>query len=209
MPPATCLLRALSIALCGTPMHAAPPRLARACARRAVHAAAAKSGPLRAVRAVPIRLLSVSKGGGVHFDGACELYTSRISRYSPFEEVTVKPNPKGAAADAVEAHKSAEAERLLKQVGPRDRLVLLDERGRDVSSTQLAELVAAAGDDGCTALVFAVGGPHGHGAAMRERADVVMRLSACVLNHQVARLVLVEQIYRAWTILKGEGYHHE
>ena len=157
---------------------------------------------------MPIRLLSVSKGGGVHFDGATAQYTERICRFTSFTELVVKPNPKGAAADAADAQRIAEGERLLRAIGPRDRVVLLDERGKDISSPGLAELIAAAGDDGVPALVFAIGGPHGHGPALRERADVVMRLSACVLNHQVARLVLAEQIYRAWTILKGEPYHH-
>ena len=62
---------------------------------------------------------------------------------------------------------------------------MLDERGKDLSSEQLAELVAAAGDDGVESLVFAIGGPFGHGAAVRARADVTVRLSAMVMNHQV------------------------
>ena len=72
----------------------------------------------------------------------------------------------------------------------------------------LERLFAEAGDDGAQALVFAVGGPFGHGPAMRARADHVVRLSSCCLNHEVARVVLLEQVYRAWTILRGEPYHH-
>ena len=161
---------------------------------------------MSAVRAVPLLLLTVSKGGGAHFDGACAEYAGRLQHYTAFKEVVSKPNPRNASDP--EAQKLAEGERLLKLVGPRDRLVLLDERGKDVSSTGLAELLAAAGEEGVPQLVFAIGGPHGHGAAMKERADITIRLSALVLNHQVARLVLVEQLYRAWSILKGENYHH-
>jgi 23S rRNA (pseudouridine1915-N3)-methyltransferase len=57
-------------------------------------------------------------------------------------------------------------------------------------------------------LQFLVGGPFGHGAGIRERANVTLSFSDCVLNHQVAMVVLMEQIYRAWTILRGEPYHH-
>lgn len=77
-----------------------------------------------------------------------------------------------------------------------------------MDSLQFAQLIGDAGDAGAEALVFAIGGPFGHGEAMRKRADVVLRLSSLVLNHQVARLLLMEQLYRGWTILKGEGYHH-
>ena len=158
------------------------------------------------MRAVPLLLLTVSKGGGAHFDGAVAEYAERVTRYTAFREVTSKPNPRNASEP--EAQKVAEGEKLLKLIGARDRLVLLDERGKDLSSTGLADLLADAGEEGVPQLVFAIGGPHGHGAAMKERANVTIRLSACVLNHQVARLVLVEQLYRAWSILKGENYHH-
>ncbi len=86
--------------------------------------------------------------------------------------------------------------------------MLLCERGRDVSSEDVAALLAAAGEAAPPALVFAIGGPFGHGPAVRARADDSIRLSRLVLNHQVARLVLCEQLYRAWSILKGENYHH-
>jgi 23S rRNA (pseudouridine1915-N3)-methyltransferase len=157
---------------------------------------------------VPTLLLTVSKGGGPHFDGACAIYTERIARYTSFSELQLKPNPKGAAANDAAAQRAAEGERLLRHVADRDRLVLLDERGRDLSSEGLAELVAAAGDEGVSSLIFAIGGPFGHSDAVKARADITLRLSAMVLNHQVARLVLAEQLYRAWTILRKEGYHH-
>ena len=87
---------------------------------------------------------------------------------------------------------------VLQRISPRDRVVLLDERGIDMTSEGLAHLIAQAGDDSAASLTFLIGGPFGHGPAARDRADVVVRLSAMVLNHQVARLVLLEQLYRAW-----------
>lgn len=96
---------------------------------------------------------------------------------------------------------------VLKTLSPGERVVLLDERGRDVSSEDIARLIAAAGDSGAP-LAFVVGGPYGHGAAVMARADDTLRLSSCVLNHQVAYVVLAEQLYRGWSILRGEPYHH-
>ena len=100
-----------------------------------------------------------------------------------------------------------EGERVMKHIDSRDLVVLMDERGRTSPRrcwrSLSRRLATAATEDW-----FAVGGPFGHGAAVRERADRTIRLSSMVMNHQVARLVLLEQIYRAWTILKGEPYHH-
>lgn len=160
----------------------------------------------RAVRAVPIRVILVSKGGGKDMDNACGEWSGRIGRYAPFDEITVKTNPKNAKDP--KAQMEGEGERVMKHIDSRDLVVLMDERGKDLTSEALAELVAEAGDGGYGGLVFAVGGPFGHGAAVRERADRTIRLSSMVMNHQVARLVLLEQIYRAWTILRGEPYHH-
>lgn len=74
-------------------------------------------------------------------------------------------------------------------------------------SEDVARLLAQAGDEGST-LVFCIGGPYGHSPQVRARANKVVRLSSLVLNHQVAYIVLVEQLYRGWTILSGSPYHH-
>lgn len=96
---------------------------------------------------------------------------------------------------------------VLKAISPGERVVLLDERGRDASSEDVARLLIKASDDG-TPLCFVIGGPFGHGAAVMQRGDESIRLSRMVLNHSVAYVVLVEQLYRAWTIVRGEPYHH-
>ena len=102
----------------------------------------------------------------------------------------------------------AEGERVMKHVQPDDFVVALDERGKDLTSEGFAALLADAGDAGKRSVVFALGGPFGHDDAVRRRADVQLRLGAMVMNHQVARIVALEQMYRAWTILRGEPYHH-
>jgi len=118
----------------------------------------------------------------------------------------VRTNPKKAATP--DAQREGEAERVLKCVAPGEHLVLLCERGREVSSEGVAKLIASAGDAGKPGLVFALGGPFGHGDAVRGRADDAVCLSKLVMNHAVARVVLLEQLYRAFTILRGEPYHH-
>jgi 23S rRNA (pseudouridine1915-N3)-methyltransferase len=96
---------------------------------------------------------------------------------------------------------------VLKAISASERLVLLDERGRDASSEDVARLLTRASDDG-TPLCFVIGGPFGHGSGVVARADDSIRLSRMVLNHAVAYIVLAEQLYRAWTIVRGEPYHH-
>jgi 23S rRNA (pseudouridine1915-N3)-methyltransferase len=133
---------------------------------------------------------------------------------------------------------SHEAERVMKHLDASDYVVLMDERGEALSSeqvrvlglgtqinrlpvfphktedwhfsvpiAQLSKLIADAGNTH-NAISFVIGGPFGHGEPVIARADRKLKLSAFVMNHQVARLVLLEQMYRAWTILKGEPYHH-
>jgi len=160
----------------------------------------------RAARAVPLKVVTVGKGADAAAEAYCAVWANKVRRYAPLEQVVVRNNP-GKVRDPA-AQMSAEGERAAKLVGQRDRLVLLDERGREMSSEAFADLIASTGDEGYSGLVFAVGGPFGHGPQMRERANDVIRLSGCVLNHQVARVVLLEQLYRAWTILHGEPYHH-
>ena len=104
----------------------------------------------------------------------------------------------------------AEGQKVLGRLRGDDFVVALDERGKDLSSEGLAELLAEP-PGGAGRVVFLIGGPYGHSPEVRERArarGAVVRLSRMVLNHQVARLVALEQIYRGWTIIRGEKYHH-
>ncbi len=99
-----------------------------------------------------------------------------------------------------------EGEQLLKQVGPRDSLIALDERGEMLSSVELSRLVGTS-QNRSRDLLFAVGGDEGLSSAVRDRAQNVLSLSRLTLPHRLARLVLVEQLYRAFTLLRGEPYH--
>lgn len=140
---------------------------------------------------------SVRAGRTAWADDAAEDYGRRIRRYFPFEELLVKP---GTAAQ--------DGARLLAAVPSRGRLVVLDERGDDLTSEQFAALLELGARESATAVVYALGGAHGHDPAVRAAAWRTVRLSRMVLNHAVARVVLLEQLYRACTIRAGEPYHH-
>ena len=111
----------------------------------------------RAARALPIKLVMVSKGGGKAMDSACKEWSDKLSRYAPFAEIVVKTNPKNAKDP--KAQMEAEGERVMKHIDARDYVVLMDERGKDITSEAMAKLLADAGDAGHGGIVFAVGGP--------------------------------------------------
>nr|DAD46016.1 TPA_asm: hypothetical protein HUJ06_004246 [Nelumbo nucifera] len=96
----------------------------------------------------------------------------------------------------------------MQNIRSEDWVILLDEHGSDIGSEQMADLVGDAGNTGSSTIAFCIGGPYGHGQQLRHRANVTIKLSSLVLNHQIALLVLLEQLYRAWTIIKGQKYHH-
>lgn len=146
----------------------------------------------------------ISRGRCAWADLAAKDYTKRLNRYGPFQEIQHKPD---SAGDRITAQRK-EADRLLSKLGPRDRLFVLDERGRDIRSEGLAVLLETAALDGVQQLAFAIGGPYGHHESLRKQSHETLRLSGLVLNHQVARVLLLEQLYRGWTILRNEPYHH-
>ncbi|CAD7698218.1 unnamed protein product [Ostreobium quekettii] len=132
-------------------------------------------------------------------------WLQKARRYARVSEIRIKPNPKSSSTPSVQQEE--EAKKVLKLIGEEDIAIVLDERGKDITSQGMAQLIAEAGDMG-SPLTFCIGGPYGHTQEVRERANKVVRLSSLVLNHEVARVVLFEQLYRAWTILKGHPYHH-
>jgi len=146
---------------------------------------------------VKLVLRSVRAGRTPWADEACAEYLGRTRRYFPCEEAIEPAGPP-----------EEEGTRLLAAVPARGRLVVLDERGDDLSSEAFAELFEAAAREGTTHLVYAIGGAYGHTQGVRDRAWRVVRLSPMVLNHAVARVLLAEQVYRACTIRAGEPYHH-
>jgi 23S rRNA (pseudouridine1915-N3)-methyltransferase len=149
------------------------------------------------------RVICVGRGRCSWADEAVEDWTRRIRRFGGVEESDVRPELFRGDVDRV---RLAEAERVLGQLTARERLVALDERGDRLDSHGFAALIDAGRQQGT--VVFGLGGPYGHDATVRAAAWRTVRLSDLVLNHEVARVVLYEQLYRALTLLEGVPYHH-
>ena len=133
-------------------------------------------------------------------------YLARIARYVPVELVEVKEASRGRAA-SVSRIRKLEVERVRAALSRDDRVVALDERGRALSSVVLSERLETWMQAGPRSVAFVVGGPVGLDPDFLRAADERWSLSALTLPHRLARLVLMEQVYRGLTILRGEPYH--
>ncbi|KAK7377307.1 hypothetical protein VNO80_02730 [Phaseolus coccineus] len=160
----------------------------------------------QSVRALPIRILSVGKKRSPGLQLMVDDYVDKLRYYCSVEDVQIRSNPRNARDQRAQV--DAEDEAVMNLIRSDDWVVMLDERGLDIGSEQMAELVGDAGNTGASRISFCIGGPYGHGSKMKERANLSIKLSSLVLNHQIALLVLMEQLYRSWTILKGQKYHH-
>jgi 23S rRNA (pseudouridine1915-N3)-methyltransferase len=150
-----------------------------------------------------LRVVAVGRDRSGLYAPGVEEYARRISRYVPFELVEVSEARRHAGTPRA---KDEEGESLLARIAAKDRVVLLDERGTEETSDAFARRVGrwlAGGRD----VVLVVGGADGLSDAVRARGDETLALSRLTLAHRLARLVLVEQLYRALTIVRGEKYH--
>ena len=147
----------------------------------------------------------VGKGRIQWADDAVHEYARRLPRHLGYTELQIKPVP--YTGDAHEA-KQQEAKKILSKVGDGDHLVVLDERGDALTSHEFANLIEGVSHQGARKIVFAIGGPYGHGKAVQDAAWKTVRLSRMVLNHSLARIILTEQLYRASTLIWGGSYHH-
>lgn len=152
-------------------------------------------------------LIWVGKTVNKHFVAGINDYVERIGHYMPFETVTI-PELKNTKKLSEEQQKTAEGELILKQIQPSDTVVLLDEHGKEMRSIEFAAWTEKK-QQTARRLIYIIGGPYGFSEAVYQRADEKISLSRMTFSHQMVRLVFVEQIYRACTIIKGEPYHHE
>jgi 23S rRNA (pseudouridine1915-N3)-methyltransferase len=150
-----------------------------------------------------IKVLWVGKSRDPWVKDAIEEYAGRIRRYCPLDLIDIR-DEKGAAAEEM---RRRECERLEKQIPPGATLILLDERGEQMDSPALAAFVAKQRDSGIGEVVFVIGGAYGFSEEFRRRGKL-LALSKMTFTHQMVRAFLLEQIYRAFTILNGEPYHH-
>ena len=134
-------------------------------------------------------------------------YQERIGHYMPFN-ITVIPALKNTKSLSEDQQKQAEGELILRLIQPSDTVVLLDEHGAERSSMEMATWLTRK-QQTARRLVFIIGGPYGFSADVYGRADEKISLSRMTFSHQMVRLIFVEQLYRACTIIRGESYHHE
>lgn len=155
-----------------------------------------------------VTLLVVGKTTDKHFQAGIDDYTSRIAHYVPFS-LEVIPELKSTKAMSQEEQKEREGRLILETLQSGDYVVLLDERGKEHRSMEFAQWMQKRMMAGTKRLVFVVGGPYGFSNQVYARGDEQISLSRMTFSHQMIRLIFTEQIYRAFTILKGENYHHE
>lgn len=152
-------------------------------------------------------LLVVGRTVDQRFSTLIADYVSRLSHYMPFA-YTVLPDLKNTRSLSAAQQREREGELILRHVSAGDALVLFDEHGRERRSVEFADWLSSRQQAG-KRLVLCIGGPYGFSPAVYERANDKVSLSAMTFSHQMVRLIAVEQLYRACTIIKGEPYHHE
>jgi 23S rRNA (pseudouridine1915-N3)-methyltransferase len=155
-----------------------------------------------------VKLVTVGKTDVPWVKEGLDLYVSRLRHYVPFTLVEI-PQLKNVSAFSQEQIKEKEGELILKQVAPGDTVILLDERGRQYRSVEWADWIQRQLSMGGKGLVFVVGGAYGFSQKVYDRSNGLVSLSKMTFSHQMVRTVFAEQLYRAFTIIRGEPYHHE
>lgn len=146
-----------------------------------------------------IVILSIGKEKDGATEEVVQRFSSRVLRYVPLEWVAI-PHDTTAVK---------EGEKILGALKKDDYVVLLDERGKDIKSEALAELIENRMVDSVRRMVFVIGGAYGVSSDVVKRANYIWKLSSLVFPHMLVRVILVEQLYRALTIIRGEQYHHD
>ena len=155
-----------------------------------------------------ITLLLVGKTDDSTIGQLVDDYTKRLSHYVSFNH-QVLPDLKKTKHLTQEQQKQQEGNLLMAQIAPSDYVILLDEKGKQYSSIRFSEFIQKQLNSGVKHVVFVVGGPYGFSDLIYERSNALLSLSPMTLSHQMVRLFFTEQLYRAFTILKGEPYHHQ
>jgi 23S rRNA (pseudouridine1915-N3)-methyltransferase len=155
-----------------------------------------------------ISLVVIGKTDEAYLQKGLEIFTKRIPHYVPFEMKVIQ-DIKNTKNMSEEQQKDKEGELILQQILSSDELILLDENGLEASSVDFARFLEKKMLSGIKRLVFVIGGPYGFSGSVYSRAIGKISLSKMTFSHQMVRLIFAEQLYRAFTILKGEPYHHQ
>jgi 23S rRNA (pseudouridine1915-N3)-methyltransferase len=155
-----------------------------------------------------VTLVVIGKTDKDYLKKGIDIYSKRLFHYLPFEIKTI-PDIKSSKNLTTIQQKEKEGVLILNQVNVMDQLILLDEKGEELSSVDFSKWMEKRIVAGTKHLVFVIGGPYGFSPAVKERANGKLSLSKMTFSHQMARLIFIEQLYRAMSILNGEPYHHE
>ena len=155
-----------------------------------------------------ITLLTVGKTDIKWVAEGLEVYASRLRHYISFEIKEI-PELKNVSSLSREQIKTAEGKLILKNLRDSDELVLLDEHGKELRSIEFASMLERRMTTDSIDLVFAIGGAYGFSPEVYQRANSKISLSKMTFSHQMVRTIFAEQLYRAFTIIRGESYHHE
>jgi len=157
---------------------------------------------------VNIKLIAVGKTDNPALQQLISTYEKRLSYYINFE-LQLLPDIKNSKSLSEEQQKTKEGELILSYVEPSHHLILLDERGKEYTSIAFADELQKKMNTGIKQLTFVIGGPYGFSQAVYQRSNSKLSLSKLTFSHQMIRLFFVEQLYRAFTILRNEPYHHQ
>lgn len=154
-----------------------------------------------------LQLWTIGKPNEAYVQAGIEDFTRRITNYYPVEWKLL-PAAKQTSSFTEADIKKAEAQAILSALQKDDYLVLLDEEGKQMTSPQLAAFIEARANNSVRNLIFLIGGAYGVDEQVKSRANFTWSLSKLVFPHQLVRLILAEQVYRACTIIRNQKYHH-
>lgn len=154
-----------------------------------------------------LTLLCVGRLTLSYLNEGCAEFTGRVKRYLPLAINEIKEHKTGRKQD-IQRIISVEGEALEQRIPQGAFVIALDQRGKQLSSEQFADLMNRHMVNSTPEWALLIGGPYGLSDALRQRADLVLSLSSLTLTHQMARLLLLEQLYRCCTIIRNEPYHH-
>lgn len=154
-----------------------------------------------------IKLLAIGKTDSKELQAMIATYENRLRHYIKFE-LEIIPDIENSKNLSENRQKEKEGKQILKKLTATDVLILLDEKGKQYSSVIFSEYLQKKMNSGIKQLVFVIGGPYGFSEEVYQKAQGKISLSSMTFSHQMVRLFFVEQLYRAFTILKNEPYHH-
>ncbi|WP_075343599.1 23S rRNA (pseudouridine(1915)-N(3))-methyltransferase RlmH [Tenacibaculum agarivorans] len=155
-----------------------------------------------------IKLLAIGKTDDKSLTQLIDVYQKRLKHYIKFD-IEIIPDIKNAKNLSEEQQKEKEGELILSKLQNTDQLLLLDDKGKQYTSIEFSQFLQKKMNTGIKQLVLVIGGPYGFSDAVYAKANGKLSLSKMTFSHQMIRLFIVEQIYRGFTILRNEPYHHE